>query len=305
MIDGLPGCANILDDVIVFGRDTVEHDGRLCGVLDRLAKYGATLRAEKCALAQPEVDFNGHRISADGVRPLQSNVAALERIPSPSNQRQLSRFVGAATYYGKFIPHFAEICQPFRPLLKPDSQWVWPADCQRAFDTIKAKIASPPTLAHFDVAADETLVTCDASSSAVGACLSQKIGGIERPIAFASRVLSPAERKYSASEREALACLWACERWHFYLYGRRFTLVTDHQALKTLLTAGGSGHRPLRLHRWSDRLFQYTFDVVFRPGRENCVADWLSRSFDEEGLRCHPPTRSPSLMRLCPTMTYS
>lgn len=281
ILEGLPGCANILDDVLVFGRGTAEHDSRLRGVLDRLVKYGATLRADKCVLGQPEVEFNGHRVSADGVKPLQSNVSALERIPPPSNQRQLSRFVGAATYYAKFVPLFAELCQPFRPLLKLDSEWAWSADCQRAFDTIKAKIASPPTLAHFDVEADETLVTCDASAAALGACLSQKVGGVERPIAFASRVLSPAERKYSASEREALACLWACERWHFYLYGRRFTLITDHQALKTLLTTGGSGHRPLRLHRWSDRLFQYTFDVQFRPGRDNRVADCLSRSFDD------------------------
>ena len=125
---------------------------------------------------------------------------------------------------------------------------------------IKPKIASPPTLRHFDVAADETLVSCDASATALGACLSQKVGGVERPVAFASRVLSPAESKYSASEREALACMWACERWHFYLYGRRFTLVTDHQALKTLLTAGGLGPPPLRLNRLGDRLFQYTFE---------------------------------------------
>jgi hypothetical protein len=88
------------------------------------------------------------------------------------------------------------------------------------------------------VSADKTLVTCDASATALGACLSQKVNGVERPIAFASRVLSPAERRYSASEREGLACLWACEHWHFYLYGRRFTLITDHQALKTMLTAG-------------------------------------------------------------------
>lgn len=290
MLEGLPGCANILDDVIIYGRDCAEHDDRLRGVLSRLAKYGATLRADKCVLGQPEVDFNGHRVSAAGVRPLQSNVEALKRIPAPSNQRQLSRFVGAATYYAKFVPRFSELCQPFRPLLKADCEWSWSPDCQRAFDTIKAKIASPPTLAHFDVAADETLVTCDASATALGACLSQKVGGTERPVAFASRVLSPAERKYSASEREALACLWACERWHFYLYGRRFTLVTDHQALKTLLTAGGSGHRPLRLHRWSDRLFQYTFDVLYRPGRENHVADWLSRSFDDTEPTLPTPT---------------
>ena len=95
ILDGLPGCANILDDVLVHGCGTAEHDSRLRDVLDRLAKYGATLRAEKCLLGQPEVDFNGHRVSADGVQPLQSNVAALERIAPPLNQRQLSRFVGA------------------------------------------------------------------------------------------------------------------------------------------------------------------------------------------------------------------
>ena len=97
----------------------------------------------------------------------------------------------------------------------------------------------------------------DASGHAVGACLSQKLrDGKERPVAFASRTLSGAERKYSASEREALAALWACEKWHYYLYGRQFTLVTDHQALTSLLSSGGTGHRPLRLHRWASRLYR-------------------------------------------------
>jgi len=147
---------------------------------------------------------------------LRSNVAALERIYAPTNQRQLSRFVGAATYYAKFVPQFAELCKPFRPLLKQDSEWAWSMECQRAFDMIKQKIASPPTLAHFDIAADET-ISCEASGVALGVCLSQKVGGVERPIAFASRVLSTAERKYSASEREALACLWACSTLEFLL----------------------------------------------------------------------------------------
>ena len=259
-------------DIVIFGRNMQEHDCRLQAVLARLVKYGATVRVDKCELGQSAVDFNGHRLSADGLQPLQSNVEALMRIPSPTNHRQLQRFVATATYYMKFVPRFAELCTPFRPLLKADSVWTWSTDCQRAFELIKAKIAAPPTLAHIDTAADETLVTCDASAVALGACLSQKINGVERPVAFASRVLSSVERNYSASEREALACLWACERWHLYLYGRRFTLVTDHQALHTLLTAGGTGHRPLRLHRWRDRLYQYTFDVQYKPGRENCVA---------------------------------
>jgi len=96
ILDGLSGCAIILDDIIIYGRDYAEHDKRRRDVLDRLAKYGATLRADKCVLGQPEVEFNGHQVSAHGVRPLQSNMAALERIPAPLNQRQLSRFVGAA-----------------------------------------------------------------------------------------------------------------------------------------------------------------------------------------------------------------
>jgi hypothetical protein len=278
MLSGIE-CTNILDDILVYGRDVEEHDNRLRAVLDRLCKYGATVRADKCELGKPAVDFNGHHLSADGIRPLQSNVEAVERIPPPTNQRQLRTFIGAAGYYLKFVPQFAELCLPFRPLLKMDSEWVWSSDCQRAFELIKAKIAAPPTLAHFDVSADETLVTVDSSALALGACLSQKVNGVEKPVAFASRVLSPTEQKYSASEREALACLWACEHWNFYLYGRRFTLVTDCQALQTLLTAGGTGHRPLRLHRWCDRLYQYNFSVRYKPGRENCVVDCLSRSF--------------------------
>ena len=170
-------------------------------------------------------------------------------------------------------------------MLKADSTWTWSADCQRAFEQIKAKISASATLAHFDTSAEETLVTCDTSAVALEACLSPKINGVEKPIAFASRVLSSAERNYSASEREALACVWACERWHFYVYGRRFTLVTDHLALRTLLTTGGTGHRPLRLHRWCDRLQQYTFNVQYKPDRDNWVADCLSRSYGGEELQ--------------------
>ena len=132
-------------------------------------------------------------------------------------------------------------------------------------------------------------VTADASGFAVGACLSQWKDDVERPIAFASRTLSPAERKYSASEREALAALWACEKWHFYLYGRPFTLVTDHQALTSLLSTGGSGHRPLRLHRWASRLYRYSFRVLYKPGKENVVADCLSRAYESDASAVTSP----------------
>jgi hypothetical protein len=283
MVAHIDGCANLLDDLIIWGATVEEHDRRLRQVLTRLQQYGATVRVDKCVLGAKEVEFNGHHLSAAGIRPLTSNVEAIQRIPVPTNQRQFLWFLATASYYLKFVQGFARLSESLRQLMKPEAEWVWSPDCQRAFQLIKDRIASKPVLAHFDVTAS-TIVTCDSSATALGACLSQRKNGIEHPVAFASRVLTPAERKYSASEREALACVWACERWHFFLYGRRFTLVTDHQALKTLLTAGGIGHRPLRLHRWCDRLYQYNFEVVYKPGSQNVVADTLSRCYEDTAV---------------------
>nr|XP_006813842.1 PREDICTED: uncharacterized protein K02A2.6-like [Saccoglossus kowalevskii] len=99
----------------------------------------------------------------------------------------------------------------------------------------------------------------------------------EKPVAFTSRTLSPTERKYSTSEREALACVYASEHWHIVLYGRKYTLRTDHEALKSILSTVGSGHKPLRIYRWTDRLLQYNFDVEHMQGSKNFVADMLSR----------------------------
>ncbi|KAJ8348754.1 hypothetical protein SKAU_G00273430 [Synaphobranchus kaupii] len=142
---------------------------------------------------------------------------------------------------------------------------------------LKNHLTSPPVLAHFNLSGP-TLLTCDASAAAIGAVLSQVQDGTERPTAFASRALTPTEQRYSVGEREALACVWAGERWHMYLYGRHFTIRTDHQALTTALSTSGSGHKPLRLHRWAERLRQYHYNLTFTPGRDNVVADLLSRS---------------------------
>ena len=118
------------------------------------------------------------------------------QMPVPVDQKHLTRFLCTTAYYLKFLPNFSELCEPLRLLLKPDAVWVWSPLCQKHFDEIKRRIASPPILAHFDVSAD-TFVTADASGHAVGACLSQKSrDGKERPVAFASRTLSAAERKY-------------------------------------------------------------------------------------------------------------
>ena len=167
-------------------------------------------------------------------------------------------------FYLRFLPQYPNTTAPLRKLLKTDELWIWTPACSEAVHRLKMQLTSPPMLARFDPASP-TLVMCDASSIAIGAVLSQLQSDVERPIAFASCALRPTEQRYSVGERETLACLWACERWHMYLYGREFMLRTDHQALTTLLATSGTGHKPLRLHSWAG-------------GRDNVVADLLSRS---------------------------
>ena len=161
------------------------------------------------------MNYVGHKISGQGVQPLQSNIKAVLEIPEPTNVKELQRFFGAANYYHKFIPHYSDLTIPMRILLKSDSEWNFNDKCKIAFDNIKQALTNSPVLAHFDTFAS-TIVTCDASAEALGAVLSQMQGGEDRPIAYASRALSPAEKKYSVSEREALACIWSCEHWHYY-----------------------------------------------------------------------------------------
>ncbi|KAJ8332536.1 hypothetical protein SKAU_G00423250 [Synaphobranchus kaupii] len=229
-------------------------------VLSVLAKHNLTLNEEKCVFSVAAVEFVGFRLTAEGLSPPHSNVDAVQRLPEPICPAQVASFLGMMAYYLRFLPQYSTTTAPLRELLKKDVPWVWTRACSTAVRQLKAQLTSPPVLAHFDLSSP-TILTCDASNRAVGAVLSQLHRGTERPIAFASRALSPAEQKYSVGEREALTAL---------------------------LATSGTGHRPLRIHRWSERLQQYNFTPQFTPGRENVVADLLSRA-----TPCPPPSQDP------------
>ncbi|XP_036384580.1 uncharacterized protein K02A2.6-like [Megalops cyprinoides] len=277
ILAGISGVAVFLDDIVVHGSTTAVHDERLQRVFAALSKHHLTLNGGKCVFGASSIEYVGFRLSAEGISPLLSNTEAIQQVPEPTSPAQIASFLGMTAYYLRFVPQYSETTAPLRRLLKHNEPWVWTPACSDAVQRLKMQLTTPPVLAHFDLASP-TLVTCDASAIAIGAVLSQVQGGTERPVAFASRALTPTEQRYSVGEREALACLWACERWHMYLYGREFTLRTDHQALTALLATSGTGHRPLRLHRWADRLLQYNYRLQFTPGRDNVVADLLSRS---------------------------
>ena len=148
------------------------------------------------------VDFDGLRFSANNVSPIDSHTAAIRDMKPSSNAKMLRGWLGATGYFMRFFPHYADLVEPLRQLLHKDATWVWPRECQVAFDSVINQIVFAASLTHFDVHAT-TVVTMGALALAIAGCLSIIINGEERPVAFASRALSPAERNYSATEREA------------------------------------------------------------------------------------------------------
>ncbi|XP_041360993.1 uncharacterized protein K02A2.6-like [Gigantopelta aegis] len=270
----VPGVQCFIDDVIVYGRTKAEHDRNLNLVLQRLTDAGLTLN-DKCEFNVPSLTVLGHVISKDGVRPNPDLVKAISDAPVPTNKDQLRSVLGLCGYYSKFVPNFAARVQPMR-CIQTAEKFKWTEEANKAFKDIKSAIVNSPALALFDPYLD-IIVTTDASGYGLGATLTQVKNGSEVIVACASRSLTALELKYSVGEREALACVWAVEKWHTYLWGRRFTLRTDHQALVTLLSSKGTGHKPMRIARWAMRLLHYTYDIQYKPGVQNKVPDALSR----------------------------
>ena len=233
-----------------------------------MTNVGLKLNMHKCKFNQSSLNYLGHTISKDGLRPDKDRLTAVINAPAPHDTSSLRSFLGLASWYSKFIPEFATVAEPLRAVLRDstDLNIRWSVQAETSFTTLKGLIVNSPALALYDPELP-TYVSTDASDYGLGAVMTQMHSDkSQRVIAFASRTLSPAERKYSTVEREALACVWAVERWRTYLWGRRFVLRTDHQALTSLLTSKGSGRAGLRITRWSARLLSFTYDVTYRPG---------------------------------------
>ena len=177
-------------------------------------------------------------------------------------------------FSARFIPNFATIAEPLRGISRQGTPFVWGSEQEASFQELKQQLASAPVLAYFDKEA-HTRVIADASPVGLGAVLVQEKNGVGRAVCYASRSLSSVERRYSQTEKEALALVWACERFNLYLYGlQTFDLVTDLEALKVIYSTRGS--KPsARIERWVLRLQPYNYKVCCVPSRDN-IADALS-----------------------------
>lgn len=267
------GVANISDDIIIHGKNTEEHDRRLQRVLERLKEKNLTLNAEKCKFHMTQMVFMGVVLSNNGIGPAEDKVKAIVDAREPQSASEVRSFLGLANYNARFIPDFATVTEPLQKLTKKGVRFEFGEEQKNAFNELKRRLSSADNLGYFDKDA-KTLIIADASPVGLGAILIQEQQGRKRVISYASKSLSAVEGCYSQTEKEALAVVWACERFHVYLYGIEFTLYTDHKPLETIYS---SRSKPCaRIERWILRLQPYKFQVKYLPGEQN-IADPLSR----------------------------
>ena len=189
---------------------------------------------QKCHIAKTEIEWLGYKFTQAGISPLQSKTAAVLAIPLPSSLKRLRSFLGSVPYIGKFIPHLAQLCYPLRPLLKKSTKFIWTEEHNNHFHPIKEKIAASSENSHYNPKLD-IRVKCDASSSGLGAALEQNTPEGWKPIAFALRFLNSTEERYSVKELKRLRIVWSIDYFKYYLYGKTFTVITDHRALLSML----------------------------------------------------------------------
>ena len=263
-----------VDDVIVFTKgNLMAHLQRLDNVMSALQKAGLQVNLKKCQFVMHKLKYLGHIVSSDGIKPDPEKVAAIQGIKPPKNVHEVRSFLGLVGYYRRFILQFAHLAGPLEVLKHKDQSWVWGLAQQQAFEVLRSKLTESPVLTYPDWS-KEFIIETDGSGEALAATLWQEDEqNIRRPIAYISRRLKDAETRYPACQFEALAAVWAVEKFEPYIWGRHFTLVTDATSVSQIKEVQGKS----RLARWALALQEYDYTVMHRPGKQNPVNDALTR----------------------------
>ncbi|GFT34882.1 retrovirus-related Pol polyprotein from transposon opus [Trichonephila clavipes] len=260
-----------MDDVIITSPSFKDHHlDHLTQVFTLLRDAGLTLNKEKCHFARDKLKYLGLIISKEGIETDNKKIRAITEMKPPKNNREVSKFLGMTGWYQKFIPRYADICEPLYQLKKKGAKFNWSGEAQDSFDQIKRTLTEAPILQLPNFSEQFKLFT-DASGVGIGAVLQQN----QKPIAFASRTLNKAERNYTVTERECLAVIWALNKFKTYFGPLPVKVITDHAAL-TKLTNGKN--LSSRMIRWALKLSEFNIEWEHRPGVQNVVADLLSRN---------------------------
>ena len=279
LLAGLEGVSVYLDDILIAAQTRQQLLERLAQVLTILRAAGLQLKRSKCIFCAESVEYLGYRVDAAGVHATEDKVQAIKQAPCPTSRTELRSFMGLVNFYGRFVKGLAHMAQPLYDLMKNTQEWHWGDAEQKAFDQLKDALSQAPVLVHYDPDLPLCLA-CDASGTGVGAVLAHIYpDGTERPVAFTSRTLQSSERNYSQLDREALGIIFGVTKFHQYLYGRQFKLITDNRPLAVILgpKRGIPPIAAMRLQRWAIILAAYTFEVVVKSTTENANADCMSR----------------------------
>ena len=226
-------CVGYLEDIIIFSDTWEDHLRHLKIVFTRIREAGLTLNKKKCEFAVAELDYLGHHVGLGKVTPRQQKVEALLKFPRPTTRKQLQSFLGLASYYRKYIPHFADLSANLSDMLRKGVRFVWSEPAEKSFLDIKSRLASQPVLVPKNFS-EPFIIAVDASDIAIGAAQLQERDGLEQPICFLSRKLNAHQRKYSTVEKEALALLIAVRTFSVYFGSAVVTVYTDHSPLQFL-----------------------------------------------------------------------
>lgn len=276
MVEDIDGAEVIVDDILVWGETLKEHDERLKKVLERAKDYNLKLSSEKCEFRRKEVTYVGHVLSSEGLKADPEKIRAVTEMTPPTNKKDLRKFMGFIQYLAKFLPNLSQESAPLRQLLSKDVAWHWDGNKQKSFQKLKEMVTNTPVLTYFDPE-KPVLLTVDSSSTGLGAAIIQD----GKPIAFGSRALTTTQQKYSQLEKETLAIVYGCQKFHQYVYGRRIQVETDHKPLQSIFRKP-LHDIPARLQKMVLTLQCYDLDVTYKPGNTLVVADHLSRNYLKE-----------------------
>ena len=276
ILGDLPYCVCYVDDILIFSRNLEEHQGHIRNVLQLLQDNGLVLRYDKCLFGVSTVEFLGHQISTEGVRPLPTKVEAVRNFPPPTTVKGLQEFVGMVNYYHRFLPSIADTMAPlYNALSGKPKKLTWGTEQQKSFDATKNALADATTLS-FPAPGTHLTLTTDASNIAVGAVVEQNHKGAPQPLGFFSRKLNRAEQNYSAFDRELLAVYSAVRHFKFLLEGTHFTIRTDHRPLVHAFSKTNDAWSA-RQQRHLSSIAEFGCTIEYVPGKKNPVADALSR----------------------------
>lgn len=281
----IPNLIIYIDDLLIFANNLLTLRKITEAVLKALAANNLTLNVDKCAYEQTELEFVGHKLSANGFNITEKKVEDVRKFRSPKNTSELKSFLGLATFLSAYIGRFATIAKPLWDVAKA-REFAWTDSAAKAFEELKDAIINCTISQGFFNPDDKTQLYTDASPVALGAVLVQTNSkGESRVISFASKLLSPTEGRYPQTQKEALAIVWGAEHFWYYLLGRKFTIRTDAQGISFILKKERTNSSRIlsRAAGWALRLTRFDFNVEFVEGKNN-IADPSSRLLDGEGL---------------------